>query len=46
MGGGLIKHFFVINRMQFRYPLVKAEIVDIFVGERRDYYLHECINCV
>ena len=38
-------NIFVSNRMQFGYPLMKVEIIDIFVGERGDY-LKECIHCV
>jgi hypothetical protein len=39
--GGFAEHFtklksnlFVSNRMHFRYPLVKVEMIDLFVGER------------
>ena len=30
----LKSNFFVNNRMQYMYPLVKVEIVDLFAGER------------
>ena len=30
----LKSNFFVNNRMQCMYPLVKVEIVDLFAGER------------
>jgi hypothetical protein len=43
----LKSNFFVNNRMQCMYPLVKVEIVDLFAGERGGGdYLNEYINCV
>ena len=32
--------------MQFRYPLVKGEMVDLFVSENKGVGVNECINCV